>query len=79
MISRAVQAINNLFSTIYLMMRNGCRHDYHFARRTRNLALLSGPGSRNPWTRDLRSHRSDLRGGLNAKNASSKGINQDGS
>ena len=52
------------------------RHDYHFATQARTLAVLSGPGSRNPGHGIERSHVYDLRGGLNAKKASRVSINK---
>ena len=79
MISRAGEVTINFFSMAYLMMWIERRHDYHFATQARTLAALSGSGSRNPRTWDERSHVYDLKGGLNAKEASIERINQQGS
>ena len=79
MISRADEVTINFFSMVYLVMLIERRRDYDFATRARTLAVLSGSGSRNPSTWDERSHVYDLRGGLNAKEASIERVNQQGS
>jgi hypothetical protein len=76
MISRADGVTSQFFPMAYLVMLSERRHDYHFATQARTLAVLSGSGSRNPQTWDERSHVYDLKGGLNAKQASIESINQ---